>query len=286
VNQHPEVIAAVAGGDLTTIRSTKRRVRNCAFIAILTEEKELQTANRTHAELVERLEEMKKPSKILQMIMERTAKEQSTENLDLNEMRQDDLIDIEDRLGIDFDGENDTERAPEGVVIGTDGDDDNDDDESSLEVPWKEAAHTFMQLLLTYVPEKETITCPKCEADPFVDEKYRSKDYKRLNRVIRHLASKFHSMREDFIRRMHAESKKRDIGDYKCSYGCNTTWRDLKHLMEHIRDSSLDIAKWGQEHEDEKAADGWYDDKWDPPVDDEKAEAPTKRPIAVTVRFG
>jgi hypothetical protein len=160
VNQHHEVVLVEEEeGVPATIRSTKRRVRNSAFIAILREEKDLQTANRTHAKLVERLAQMKKPSKILQMIMERTSERQSTADLDLNATRQDYLIDIEDRLGIDLDGEDDTEREPEGGVIATDGDDDKDDNsESSLEVPWKESANTFMQILLTYITQKDALS--------------------------------------------------------------------------------------------------------------------------------
>ena len=161
------------------------------MIAILTEEKDLQTANSTHAELVERLAEMEKPSKILRMIMHRTSQPQSTVSLDLNQIRQDDLIDIEGRLGIGFDGEDDTETSGEleDVVLITDGDDANG--ESAVEVPWKELAKTFLALLITYTLKKETITCPECQADEAcTTEESKTKEHKKQH-VNRHLAGSF-----------------------------------------------------------------------------------------------
>jgi hypothetical protein len=143
---------------------------------------------------------MKKPSKIMQTIVQRTSEPQSAVGLNLLQIRQDDLINIEDRLGIDFDGEDDTEREPEAVVITTDGDDINDgDDESSVEVPLKELAATFMDILLHYTSKKETITCPSCEADPWTTEESKTKVYKKQHIVNGHLASKFQSGRETFI---------------------------------------------------------------------------------------
>jgi hypothetical protein len=76
----------LAEGVPNTIRSIKKRICRSALIAILIE-KDLQTANRSHAELTARLAEMKKPLKIMQMIVQETPEPRSPVGLDLHQIR-------------------------------------------------------------------------------------------------------------------------------------------------------------------------------------------------------
>jgi hypothetical protein len=55
-----------------------------------------------------------------------------------------------------------------------------------------------------------------------------------------------------------------NTGLFTCPYGCNSTYTQMSHLTQHIRDSSEQLDKYGAEHEDRKREDGWYEPGWDP----------------------
>jgi hypothetical protein len=62
------VILAVNTGIHSKIKQARKRIRRFALTAILIEEKELQQQDMTQAQLQQRLQDLKKKPKIVQMI--------------------------------------------------------------------------------------------------------------------------------------------------------------------------------------------------------------------------
>jgi len=105
--------------------------------------------------------------------------------------------------------------------------------------------------------------CSLCAADPWVPAERKTHDYGRTAKLKEHLRTRYHCGQEAFFRRMNVLSQESKDKRFVCPYGCGCSHKQMSHLSAHVRESSTSL-KYGQDHENRKTEDGWYEPDWNP----------------------
>ncbi|EON64493.1 hypothetical protein W97_03725 [Coniosporium apollinis CBS 100218] len=160
VERHADVIAAVEEGDAYQLQQVRKRIRKAALEAA-------------------RINELKKPSKIFEMMQQRLAAARPND-------ADDGLSGDEVELDLDPDAEQDDNDA-EVQAIETEIEVGNDKDNEPLPSNWSEQLQAFADLMFEPVGTTGEMRCSPCEMDPTVDEAKKNHVYEFQYDLQHHL---------------------------------------------------------------------------------------------------
>jgi hypothetical protein len=218
VDDHVDVKAALELGDYQALKVTKKRVRQYALAALLTEERELQKETRTVDEIKARMAEMKKPGVFAQTVKAKAAELEQESNThflgDLPTEHVEDFRDIKEEF--------DPRESVNGILhVERRSFHEGTDDEFDKADP--NDFQAFMELLLSFQPSKQGLSYSLCAESPFRTKEEKAVVYKYIGGLRQHKAGQKHTPYGEWSARMEfaAEEGKAasDKKPYKCPYG-------------------------------------------------------------------
>ncbi|KIV91937.1 hypothetical protein PV10_06424 [Exophiala mesophila] len=207
----------------------------------------------------------------------------ATDDPEFNELLQDqdltadDLHDAEDDFGAADQGE-------AGIPVDVDGQDQYGDVVDETPEAFATAVEVFMASLgqdrfVERDPSQELI-CELCAASPYVGDEFKEKIWTSKAKLLNHQLGREHSKHGEVMKKLKWNQDNSADGKFHCPYaGCSATYTNINKLTEHIRTSgppSNDVQEEAdrqqlQQHDDEKRADGWYDDDFETSMKESKS---------------
>lgn len=152
---------------------------------------------------------------------------------------------------------------------------------AATDVPFIVTVRTFLDVLMQntlighkrlHQPWAERPTsekqCRLCNEDDSTLAATKLKVFDNETKLRLHMMGEFHSKRAVQLRWLKIQHLQQEADDnaWYCPYGeaihVGYKHTHLENLLRHIRNSTAQTA--GQDHDDSKAVDGWYDDDWTP----------------------
>lgn len=244
VNDHNDVKAALESGDSAAHKIAKKRVRRYTLAALLSEERELQKETRTVDDIKSRIVEMKKPGYFEKMIQAKVAELQEHAGKEM----LDDLATENEQDSRDNEEEVDPRESIMGVIhverrCFNEGDDEDYDNAGPRDFS------VFIDLLLSFEPEKEVLSCSLCAESPFRTKA--EKEY--IGGVREHKEGIKHTPYDEWRARMEylAEEAKAEGDDrpYECPHGCGLESKKFGVIRDHVRWANPFDEGLGEDHD-------------------------------------